>query len=98
MTREEFNQRYLELTHAIQTGVGLDHGSGSNDGSPKHLRTGLNLAKCENAALAYLLVEKGVITEAEIFDAIIAKLEEEKSAYQEMLKQRYGGQSEITLA
>jgi hypothetical protein len=37
--------RYLDACHAVQSGVAFDQARGSDDGSPKHLRTGVNLCK-----------------------------------------------------
>jgi hypothetical protein len=96
MTRNEFAQRYADLGHAIQTGVAMDHGQGSPDGSPKHLRVGVNLTKCDHSAIVQLLVKKGVITEEEYFESSIEMLEREKAHYEARLSNELG--TKVTLA
>lgn len=53
---------YLEALHAIQTGIAYSLGRGGHEGDPKHLRTGIDSALVNDAALARLLVKKGVFT------------------------------------
>lgn len=96
MTREEFRAEYTRLAHAVQTGVAYDHGFGSQDGTPKHLRTGLNCVMADLGSLAKLLIDKGVITEAEYFDAVLAGLRREIDTYERRLSGRTGG-TRITL-
>jgi len=76
---------YEEAMHAMQSGVALDHSRGSNDGSPKHLRVGINSCLSDQAALARLLIAKGVITEAEYFAAILEGAELEVANYEQRL-------------
>lgn len=97
MSREEFTQRYSALAHAIQSGVAHDHNLGSQDGTPKHLRTGVNLAMRDHASLVALLMHKGVISEDEYQRAILEGLEEEKASYESRLSQKLNG-TKITLA
>ena len=65
MNQEDNGQRYLAACHAIQSGVAFEHSQGSTDGTPKHLRTGINIAMCDHAALVKLLVAKGLFTDEE---------------------------------
>lgn len=75
---EEKNKRYLELAHSIQCAAGfMIEGGHSNEGTPKHLRTGINMAMCGHVALVKLLVDKGIISEDEYADALIEMLEKE---------------------
>lgn len=83
-------QRYLALAHAIQTGVACDQGGGSDDGSPKHLRTGINLAMCDIATLTSLLIEKGVFTLEEFKAKQIEFMEKEVKTYEQRLSKRAG--------
>jgi SOS response regulatory protein OraA/RecX len=57
---------------------------------PKHLRTGLNMAMVEHAALARLLIAKGVITEEEYMQALAEGAEAEKQQYEDRLRARFG--------
>jgi len=88
------HQRYLDLMHAMQSGVAMkmnyDGGPASGETSPKHLRVGVNAAMVGNSALATLLMEKGVITEDEYFAALAAGAAREKDLYEGWLRERLG--------
>lgn len=72
--------RYLSAAHSIQTAVKMqievlgENGAGAD---PKHLRTGLNMVMSDHAALARLLMKKGIITNDEYMQAITEGTEEE---------------------
>lgn len=91
---------YLRLSHAVQTGVkfNMETDPDRNKGgtSPKMLRTGINMAMCAHAAVAELLVEKGVITPEEYYRAICRTLRAEVERYQAILTERLG--RPVTLA
>ena len=57
-----FKDRYTAAGHRVQTAIAYMLGKGSDLATPKHLRVGVNMAMAEHAALAMLLVDKGVIT------------------------------------
>jgi hypothetical protein len=78
-------QRYMAASHAMQTGVRMDHERGSNDGTPKHLRVGVNSSMVNNVAIATLLIEKGIITEDEYEKALADAMEEEVARYKREL-------------
>jgi hypothetical protein len=65
----------------MQTGVKIDHERGSQDGSPKHLRVGVNAAMCDHGALVALLVAKGVISRVEYETAAADGMEREAERY-----------------
>ena len=96
MTEKTPQERYRDAVHAMQSGVAMEMQSGSNDTTPKHLRVGVNSALVDSAALAELLIAKGVITEAEYLETIAAGMEREAAAYEQRLSEHYG--SKITLA
>lgn len=97
-----FRQEEAQLLHAIQSGVAqeadLDHREGRKEGSssPKHLRVGINSVFCSHAALAKLLIDKGIITDEEYQQSILGFLRLEKEAYETRLSARLG--AEIKLA
>lgn len=70
------------LQHAIQTGVAYEHSKGSQDGTPKHLRVGVNSALCFTSAIAALLVAKGLATAEEIMEAEVESLRRELERYE----------------
>lgn len=84
-------ERYNQLLHAMQKGVGMVMEKGIlQETRPKHLRVGLNTTKCDHGALVKLLIEKGVITDGEYLDAIVGMMEIEVKTYQEKLSQLLG--------
>jgi hypothetical protein len=97
MTPKEFSARYEALAHAIQAGTGLEQGSYSKDGEPKHLRVGITLARVEHTAVARLCMAAGIFTEAQYFEAVIAELEVEKATITARLEAHYGGRTKINL-
>ena len=79
---DEAMKRYHDAAHAMQSGVALDHRRGSEDGKPKHLRTGVNSALSNISGLAQLLIAKGLITESEYIAAIADAMEQEQAIYE----------------
>jgi hypothetical protein len=73
--------RYMAAAHAMQTGVAAKMQREPAETTPKHLRVGVNSAMVGNAALAKLLIEKGIFTEAEYFQAQADAMEAERDAY-----------------
>lgn len=93
----EARARYHKALHAMQSGVNAEMQLGiAKDTTPKHLRVGVNSAMIESAALALLLIEKGVITELEYFRALAKAAEREQASYEKSLSAATG--KRITLA
>lgn len=89
--REHFLvRRYGELLHAVQSGVKFDHESGGQDGSPKHLRTGINSALVDSGALAQLLQKKGIFTQEEYLEQLVESAEGEVKRYETLLAAKFG--------
>jgi hypothetical protein len=87
------DKSYLEAMHAVQTGVMYDierHGLSGAAADPKHLRTGINSAIVNDAALARLLIAKGVFTEEEYAAAVTVEANREAGRYEEKLTAAYG--------
>lgn len=95
MTPLEFHEEYNRLAHAVQTGVMYVLERDPSGASPKHLRTGVNTAKVELGALCKLLIDKGLVTQDEVFGYILDGLRDEIAMYERQLKQQFG--AEITL-
>jgi hypothetical protein len=90
MTPEQ-RARYHAAAHAVQSGVAHElEAIDPSSGSPKHLRTGVNLLFCGASAMVKLLVAKGIITEAEYDDALIAEIEAEQTRYEARLSEHHG--------
>ena len=73
-----------KLSHAIQSGVAAKQAY-SDECTPKHLRTGINVAMCETGALAHLLIVKGVFSELEWLSTVNAFLLNEVKMYEQEL-------------
>lgn len=94
----EHMQRYRDAAHAMQSGVAMKMNYDAKETTPKHLRVGVNVAMSDHGALVKLLVDKGVITEAEYFPAIADAMECERDLYQAWLQERIApGQDNIRL-
>ena len=77
--------RYFAACHAVQSGVAAEHAAGSDDGSPKHLRVGVNTAHVCCAAMARLLIAKDVFTLDEYEAAQAGEMEAEQARYEHRL-------------
>ena len=87
----KFAEENYRLGHAIQSGVKFEIEAGITDShSPKHLRTGVNLALCGEAALTDLLIKKGIITEEEYFDSQVEGMKREVAEYEARLSAHFG--------
>lgn len=91
MSIEELRAKYMSLAHAMQSGVEMKR-SFSKECEPKHLRVGINSAMVGNGALVQLLIKKGVFTEEEYMEELVAAMEREVKAYEQELSEAYGHQ------
>jgi hypothetical protein len=89
-------KEHARLSHAMQAGVALLMHQDPTETSPKHLRVGVNVALADQGALVKLLIDKGVITEDEYGDAIVAGMQREVDSYTERLTPP-GSTTKITL-
>jgi len=88
---------YQSAQHAMQTGVNLMGQYEPGETRPKSLRVGINTALCDHAALACLLIEKGIITEGEYMAAITEEMNREVRRYEERIQRHLGGPPELEL-
>jgi|HubBroStandDraft_4_1064222.scaffolds.fasta_scaffold1249294_2 hypothetical protein len=95
MAKEDLD-RYLAAAHAVQTAIGYSLVKSPSEGSPKHLRVGIDTMKVEQSALATMLIEKGVFTLDEYQKAIADAMEREVSLRADDLSRQMGGK--ISLA
>jgi hypothetical protein len=90
---KDLPDRHLEMTypeacHAVQSGIAFELAQVDPDsGTPKHLRTGLDLRACDHCTLVRLLIAKGLLTDEEYVETIrletireVIRLEDELSA------------------
>lgn len=95
-TRDE--DRYNRAAHAMQTGVAFESELDPGQLAPKHLRAGVNSAQVSAAALAGLLIAKGVFTLEEYTAAQADQMEAEAEAYRARIQERLGDGTTVTLA
>ena len=76
---EELTVQYADLLHAMQSGVKFSQDK--TDQKPKHLRVGVNAALVDHGAVVRLLIEKGVFTEEEYLEALVAGMQDEVTKY-----------------
>lgn len=86
---EEATVRYNAACHAMQSGVAMKMGYDAGETTPKHLRVGVNSAMVDSAALAELLMHKGVISSQEYLNALMQGMEREVELYKEVLSERF---------
>lgn len=68
---QDLGLSYKQAAHGVQSAMRYRIEGLQWDGaSSKNLRVGVNVAMVDHAALAYLLVEKGIITETEYREAL----------------------------
>jgi hypothetical protein len=91
--------RYEAAMHAMQTGVAYVMEKDPSETSPKHLRVGVNSSLIEQAAIAEILVEKGLLTWDEYYKKLADVAERERNSYKEHVNNLYGdGRINIDLA
>lgn len=73
----------------MQAGVAMEMEAGTKETEPKHLRVGVNAAMCDSAALAKLLIAKGLFTWEEYYKEIADQMELEVKSYEEKLSKRF---------
>lgn len=86
----EDEKRYRANLHAMQTGVAFKMNYNPKETEPKHLRVGVNAAMSDLAAMAKLLISKGVITLEEYEKALADQMEIEVESYQKYLADKTG--------
>ena len=88
---EELYQQYMALGHAVQTGIGMRIELDKTFATPKDVRTGLDTSKADMDGLVNLLIQKGVFTDIEYMEAIVASMKREKDRWEADITQRLGG-------
>lgn len=98
MSQEDVD-RYRKAMHGMQSGVATVMNFDIHEGEPKHLRVGVNSAMVDSAALAALLIEKGVFSQDE-FEAMLARTAEaERDRYVARIEEAVpGAKGRVTLA
>lgn len=80
---KDLNLSYEEALHGMQSATMYEQTNGSDSGTPKHLRTGINAAMSDHAALVRILISKGILTEQEYIEAIRLEMNNELYLHEE---------------
>ena len=92
-------QRYRDAAHAMLTGTGYELASDpqrpDKNNHHKHLQSGINAAHVSQAAIARLLIDKGIITFDEYTAACADAMETEVKRMEAELEHRYGTKVEL---
>ena len=80
---------YAADMHPMQSGVAWMMNYDSSQTDPKHLRVGVNSALIDSAALAWVLIQKGVISEVEYKETLAKFAAQEKQSYIDMLQKMH---------
>lgn len=83
MKWKDLGLSYEAALHGMQSAVAYEMNKRSAPTDPKHLRVGVNAAMSDHAALAFLLIEKGVITEDEYLEALRQSMNNEVHRYEQ---------------
>ena len=101
-TIEELHAKYLELHHGMQSSTaqrmsiqdsqvasGVIYPTQPGH-SPKMLRTGVNSALVETGTIVNLLIEKGILTTEEWFEALNKTMQQEVTTLEKELSVHFG--------
>lgn len=84
-------ERYAQNMHAVQSGIAALLGTPNyQDATPKHLRVGVECNFVNQDATARLLIEKGIFTHEEYFEAMAEASAREKALYEERVSKVLG--------
>lgn len=70
-------ERYDAAVHAVQSAIAFMMNYGYKGTEPKHLRVGIHSALVNDAALADILIKKGIITQEEYAESVMEWMEKE---------------------
>lgn len=81
---------YEAEMHAVQTGVKIKQEVDPVKEDYKDLRVGINSAHVSDSALVAILLRKGIITKAELHEALVEAARKEKKMYEAHLSNILG--------
>lgn len=90
MTLDELREKYVALCHAMQSGVAFKMEHEPAETQPKHLRVGVNSAMVDTGTIVKLLLDKGLITEIEFYEALVHTMEREVESYTKYAQEKLG--------
>lgn len=83
--------KLAELMHAVQSGVAYSMNiPGDKACEPKHLRVGVNASLIDTAAIADLLIQKGIFTKEEYLESLCKFAQNDVDTYEKELSDHFG--------
>jgi hypothetical protein len=82
--------RYMASAHAMQSGVASLLTIQPQLAEDKHVRVGINSAQVSAAALARVLIAKGIMTADDYHAALAAEMEAEVERLEQTLSEHFG--------
>lgn len=92
MAFKDLGLSYTEALHGVQSAIAFEIEHELDIGLPtirKHLRVGIDSAHAVNAALAELLIRKGLITRSDYEESIRLLMNNELALYEERINATY---------
>ena len=85
-------ERYHLAAHKVQSAIAvlMSLPGGYDATSPKHMRTGVDMSKADQAGLATLLIAKGVFTKDEYLEAVADSAELEAERFEKQVSEKLG--------
>jgi hypothetical protein len=83
-------EEYLKHAHGVQTGIGMKLELDPTFGTAKDIRTGLDTSKSDMGGLVNLLITKGIFTDVEYMEAVVASMKQERERWEEEVSQMLG--------
>lgn len=88
---QDLCEQHVRLQYAMQSAIATYESAGDTKAmTPKVMRVGINTALADHAALAELLIEKGVFTRIEYLRSIVKFMEKEAEDAAERARQATG--------
>jgi hypothetical protein len=84
------NDHYMRHAHAVQSGVAALLEMDETYATPKDMRTGIDCSKADMGGLVELLIQKGIFTDIEYMEAIVASMSRERERLEKDIGERLG--------
>lgn len=91
----ELHGQYIGHGHGVQSGIAMRMELDPTFATPKDIRVGLDTSKADMGGLVNLLIQKGVFTDVEYMEAIVASMKQEKERWEADLSERLGGRAVV---
>jgi hypothetical protein len=87
---DELYDEYVRQGHAVQSGVAMRLQLDPTFATTKDMRTGIDTSKADMGGLVELLIQKGIFTDIEYMEAIVASMRAERERWEADIGARLG--------